>query len=259
MTVSRGLLYEIATGGVLYELSTGRLLHDSSGVYRITRDDYYTRNQPAKSEELKNRVLVKYAPLIQGDSEEVYRSSEPISLSAGASTLVDAEYNNTPCLNPVADVDNETGGATFTLSAAYYSWGAIVTVTNTGAVPGTCELFIEATPLTVAEGKNYKSAEDAPSIQENGVLEYKFPDNQLIQTAAVAAAIANALITAYATPRKDTSLTWRGDPSLELGDEISVPVYHRPPAEAIMGDFYVFKNKIDFDGTVKMQTEGRKL
>lgn len=258
MTVSRGLLYEIATGGVLYELSTGRLLHDNSGLYRITRDDYYTRNQPAKSEELKNRVLVKYAPLVLGASEEVYRSSEPISLAAGASVTVEAEYSTVPCITASADVDN-VSASTFSVSASYYSWGAIVTVTNTGAVAGTCELFIEATPLTVAEGKNYESAEDAPSIQENGVLEYKFPDNQLIQTAAVADAIADALITAYATPRKDTALTWRGDPSLELGDEISVPVYHRPPAAAIMGDFYVFKNKLDFDGTVKMQTEGRKI
>jgi hypothetical protein len=258
MTVTRGILYEIATCGLLYESSTGRLLYDNSGAYRIDRDDYYTRNQPAKSEELKNRVSVKYAPLVQGAPEEVYRSSEPISLAAGASVTLDAEYNNIPCINAAADKDNVTASS-FSVSASYYSWGAIVTVTNTGAVAGTCELFIEATPLTVAEGKNYQSAENAPSIQENGVLEYKFPENHLIQSAEVADDIADALITAYSTPRKDVAVTWRGDPALELGDEITVPVYHRPPAAAIMGDFYVFKNKLDFDGTVKMQTEGRKL
>lgn len=226
--------------------------------YSISRDDYYTRNQPAKSEELKNRVLVKYAPLVPGTTDEVYRSPEAISLAAGASVTVEAEYSNVPCINAVADVDNEVG-STFTATADYYSWGAVVTVTNTGANPGTCEMFIEADPLTAADGENYETAEDAASIAENGVLEYKFPDNQLIQIADNAAAIAAALITSYATARKDVSIAWRGDPALELGDEITVPIYHRPPAAAILGDFYIFKQKLDFDGTVKMQTEGRVL
>jgi hypothetical protein len=257
MTVTRGILYETSSGGVLYEVSTGRVLYDNSGTYKITADDYFTRSQPAKSEELKNRVQVRYSPLVEGTDDEVYRSDEPISLAAGASITIDAEYSNVPCIDAVADLDSKVG-STFSITADdYYSWGARVTVQNTGGASGTCELFITAKPLTI-EGESYKTAEDTPSIAENGVLEYKFPDNHLVQNGDNAQAIADNLVTSFATPHKDTSVNWRGDPALELGDEITVPTYQRG-ATTLTADFYIFKNKIDFDGTLKSTTEGRKL
>lgn len=258
MTVTRGVLYDTVSGGLLYDAATGGVLYDNSGVYRITQDDYYTRNQPAKSEELKNRVQVRYSPLVDGEPDtEVYRSDEPISLAAGASVTIDAEYSTVPCIDAIANVDNETG-STFSVTAKYYSWGARVVVTNTGALAGTCELFVEATPLTV-EGESFAPvAEDAASIAENGVQEYSFPDSHLIQSEAMAALIGPALLASFATPRKDVSINWRGDPALELGDEISVPIYQRN-LTTIQGEFYIFKIKTDFDGTLRQTTEGRIL
>jgi len=256
MTIPQGILFDTVTGGVLYEIASGGVLWDDSRVYAITRDDYFTRNQPAKSEELKNRVLVRFSPLIEGDPAEVYRSPEPVALAAAASVIIEAEYNTLPCIDAVADVD-EVIGSTFSITAVYYSWGAVVTVTNTGGAPGTCEVFITGTPLTV-DGEDSESSEDAASIAENGVLEYKFPDNYLIQTRDIAALIAPALIASYATPRKDTVLVWIGDPALELGDEIKVPTYERNTTRE-SANFYIFKNKVDFDGTLRQTTEGRLI
>ena len=259
MAVNRGILYEIATGGVLYDVATGRVLFDNSGRYEVTKDQYFTRNQPAKSEELKNRVTVKYSPLIEHEDgdQEIYRSPEPISLAAGAEIIIDAEYDVS--IDVTGDHENDTG-STFSLTVEnYYGTGALVTVKNTGANPGTTELVISGTPLVVDEtAAAFEPAEDSASIAENGVLEYKFPENHLIQTAEQAAAIAAALITSYATPRKDVSLNWRGDMALELGDEITVPVYQRGTT-TVNDDFYVFKTKLDYDGTLKAATEGRKI
>lgn len=231
-------------------------------TYPITKNQYFTRNQPAKSEELKNRVLVKYSPLIEDAdniASEIYRSNEPISLLAGEEKIIEAEFSTVPCVDVSGDIENKIG-STFSITIEnYYSWGGIVTVKNTGATPGTCELVLTGTPLIPDEATSaYESAEDTASISENGVLEYKFPDNHLIQTKTVAAAIADSLITSYATPRKDVSMNWRGDPALELGDEIRVPVYQRG-ATTVNNEFYIFKNKLDFDGTLKETTEGRKI
>lgn len=223
-------------------------------AYSITRDKYFTRNQPANSERLKNRILVNYSPLIEGEEAEVYRSSEPILLGAGESIEIEAAYNNVPCINAVADIDNERG-STFSITVEnHYSWGAIITVLNNGSSSGTCELYITATPLIV-EGGDFKSAENESSILEYGLLEYTFPDNHLIQDSVTAQGIASALISSYSTLRKECILSWRGDPSLELGDEIQAPVYQRG-ATIVNAYFYIFKNQISFDGTLKETTSG---
>ena len=228
-------------------------------TYSITKDQYFTRNQPAKSEELKNRVTVKYSPLIEDEEgeKEIYRSPEPISLAAGAEIVIDAEYDVS--IDMTGDHENDTG-STFSLTVEnYYGAGALVTVKNIGASPGTTELVITGIPLIVDEtAAAFESAEDAASIADNGVLEYQFSDNHLIQTKAQAAAIAAALITSYALPRKDVSLNWRGDVALELGDEITTPVYKRGTT-TVNDDFYVFKTKINYDGTLNSVLEGRKI
>jgi hypothetical protein len=225
--------------------------------YPITTDDYFNRTQPAKSDELKNRVIVRYSPLVEGSSEEVYRSDKPISLSAGAETIIEAAYSNDPCIDAAGSIENVTA-STFDITVEnYYSWGAIITVKNIGAVTGTCELVIDAKPLTV-EGESFETSEDANSIEENKVIEYKFPDNHLIQSSAIAAVIAAALVESYATPRNDVSINWRGNPALELGDEIEATVYEKN-STLVTDLFYIYKQKIDFDGTMQSSVDGRKI
>lgn len=225
-------------------------------AYSITRDDYFRRSQPAKSEELKNRCVVRYSPLVEGDPEEVYRSDEPISLAAGNSVEVEAKYNNLPCKDGSASIENSVGSTFIITEENHYSWGAIVTVQNNGASPGTCELVIDATPLSV-EGESFEIAEDALSIQDNRMLEYPFPDNHLIQNAETAAAIAALLVSSFSTPRNDCSVDWRGDMALELADEIEVVTYERN-STIITELFYIYKQEISFDGTLEVMTEGRK-
>jgi hypothetical protein len=226
-------------------------------AYSITTDDYFSLSQPAKSEELKNRVIVRYSPLVLGSEEEVYRSDDPISLGAGEEITIEAAYSNDPCVTAVGSIENVTAGTFDIIAENYYSWGAIITIKNISATPGTCELVIDATPLTV-EGKSFETAEDEDSIEENHIMEYQFPENHLIQNNTVAAMITTALIESYATPRNDVSVDWRGNPALELGDEIEPTVYEKN--DTIVTDlFYIYKQKFNFDGTLQSQIEGRKI
>jgi hypothetical protein len=226
-------------------------------AYAITTDDYFSRQQPAKSDELKNRVIVRYSPLVEGAAIEAYRSDKPISLAAGASATIEAEYSNVPCIDAVGSIENVTG-STFSITVEdYYSWGAIVTIQNTGGVTGTCELVIDGKPLT-DDSESFETDEDTESIEENYVQEYRFPDNHLIQSGAVAALVAAALVDSYATPRNDISLNWRGNPALELGDEIEPTVYEKN-STLVTELFYIYKQKLDFDGTLQSAIEGRKI
>ena len=54
--------------------------------------------------------------------------------------------------------------------------------------------------------------------------------------------IADSLLSGYKDPRKDTTVTWRGNPVVVLGDVITVPEYQRD-GFILDGDFKVFKNK----------------
>ena len=80
----------------------------------------------------------------------------------------------------------------------------------------------------------------------------------MVQTAEVANLIASTLLATYKESRKDVSLNWRGNPALELGNLISVKEYEKD-TETQNGIFYVTKNKYQFDGTLKCDTEGRKV
>jgi hypothetical protein len=273
MSITRNILYELSTGLALYDKITGGLLYDNTDTYEITRDDYFDRTQPAKSEELINSVSVPITALIAGAVEEVYRSEAGIIIAAGENLTINAEYSNTPVSGAGALFDGTHTDITIT-SAAYYAWGAIITLHNAGAVANTFELYIEGTVYTV-NSDEVAINEDAASQLENGILKYDYPVNHLVQSRAVGDLIGAGLLLSFKTPRKDVSLNWRGDPSLVLGDVFEAPEYQKNDIDVRGGDvfeapeyqkndidvrglFYIYKQKLDFDGTLKAVTDGRK-
>jgi len=247
-------------------------------AYLITKDDYFQLQQPAKSEELNNIIEVASNPLtIQDFDDELYKTSEPIPITNGETITVEVKFRDVPVRNPTAqgyyvgetttvppeaeelEYNDTTGLISSTellTSAEYYAWGATVTVTNNYGADGYCIIVVSGYPLKA--NPEIMVAQDEDSIAENGILKYEYPDNHLIQSRDIAQDIADELLESYSTPRKDVNVQWRGDPALELIDEIQVPEYQKGSIDT-QGIFSVFKHVLNFDGTLRSVVDGRKV
>lgn len=242
------------------EASLGQVFCDREGILRIegatyldsltpvdniTRDDYFTKNNPTKWSEVANYIEVETQPLTLMSVQEVYKSNELESIGAGQTKSITAFYNEIPCINAVAAI---TGTGTIS-NVNYYAWGATIEVVSASA--GTFELTINAQPLRVLNTEKIVKR-DNNSITNNGTLKYSFPINPLVQTRAQAEAIATNLLLYYKEPRKDIELDWRGNPAMLLGDRITVT--DRNSAN----DYYVVSQQLEFDGTLKSVLKGRR-
>jgi hypothetical protein len=225
----------------------------------ITKDHYFNKKQPMKSDELINTVFVETQPLAVGSSETIYTSEEVISIGPNE-TLdpITIKYSDVPVKDGAAGFTEETGSVSLVFDAEdYYCDGAVLTVRNTTANSGTFKITLSGSKLEV-EGSEKISSSDESSIVSNGTLEYDYPKNSLIQTREVAQLVADTLVNSYSIERKDIELSWMGNPALELGDIFRAPEYQRGSIDN-RGDFMGFRNKLDFDGTLRGTLSGRKV
>lgn len=229
-------------------------------VIPLTSLDYYTREQPTKSEELVNRVVVTTQPLIAAIStEELFKMSDTFTLNDTETRDFIFYYKKIPALETgaVTTFVDASGGAFTITTETYYPWGVELTITNSSGVTGSAKIQVDGYPIEVS-GEESIIEEATPEIKSYGLQEYTYPKNHLIQSDALAGLIASNLLTSYKTIRKDTSVVWRGNPALELGDTIEVPEYKRGATE-VLGNFKIIKNQISYDGTLRETTNGRKV
>lgn len=217
-------------------------------VATITQDDYFRKDNPVKWSEIANYVEVETQPLRPDVAQEVYRSNDPVSITAGQTKTITAYYNHTPCIEATAMLENAVSGAQIT-KATYYAWGADITVYSSNT--GTFELVINAKPLKVLN-KEKATAQDEESILDNGMLKYTFPANPLVQTREVAQKIADTLLVYYKNPRRDVEVEWRGNPALLLGDRIAVIDKDET------NEYYVTRQELEFDGALRARMSGRR-
>ena len=247
-------------------------------AYEITKNDYFQLQQPAKSEDLNNIIEVASNPLnIHDFNDELYKTSEAIPISDNETIYAEIKYRDIPNLNPIAtaywvaetttvpaeaeeleynDTTGEISNPILDSYTEYYSWGANVRVTNDYGEDGYCIIVVSGYPLKPEP--EIMVARDADSIAENGILKYEYPENHLIQSRDIAQDIADDLLDSYSTPRKDVNLQWRGNPALELRDEIQVPEYQKYSINT-QGIFTIYKQVIEFDGTLKSTVDARKV
>ena len=217
-------------------------------VMTITQDDYFRKDNPVKWSEIANYVEVETQPLRPDIAQEVYRSNEPVSITAGQEQTITAYYNHTPCIEATATLENAVSGAEIT-KATYYAWGADITVYS--ANTGTFELVINAKPLKVLN-KEKAIAQDEESITDNGKLRYVLPANPLVQTREVAQKIADTLLAYFKNPRRDVEVEWRGNPALLLGDKVAVVDKDEE------NEYFVTKQELEFDGALRAHMSGRR-
>lgn len=231
--------------------------NNSSVDLNITKNDYFYLQQPAKSENVFNRVEISTQPLSPGDPEQVFISQE-IEADNNETITIDVKYTKKPVINAVASIVPINGQPTFEISdVVYYSFGAKIYVTNIGGSSGRCKIQVVGSVLIVT-GSEVVTCEDVFSIAEYGLNVYKYPANHLLQSRATCVDIGNKLLTSYKIQKKDVEINWRGNPALELNDIIQAPEYQKNGLD-IKGKFVVVRNKIEFSGSLKQVTNGRKV
>ena len=228
----------------------------------ITENNYFSKDQPANTDDLKNYIEVEtqqLGPELDDDGnpkfKDVYTSPTAESITGNQTRTIEIHYEDKPVVDAYATIIEQTGSVSVTIQTEtyYYPWGAVLTVINSTANTGTFKIKVDGIRYSF-KGSTIKTAFDTPSITENGKKTYKFPNNYLVQTDTVAQIIADNLLASYHLPRRDLTLNWRGTPALELGDTINVPTYGVKTA-----NYVVYKNKFDFDSGLKCTTSARKV
>lgn len=118
-------------------------------------------------------------------------------------------------------------------------------------------VVIDGTLLSV-EGQEKITERNETSIAEYGELLYSLKENALIQTREAAERIASLLVSTYAQTRRDVEVQWCGDTAPTLTDDFRVPVYQKNGIDT-RAICKITKNKIDFDGSIRMSMTGRRL
>ena len=241
-------------------------------AYYIDENNYYKRDQPEKTEEFINLVQVPVSPLIVQDfDDEAYRG-DPILFTTLEEKTIEIKFSDIPFRSPTAtvyitDIEgeltyNETSGhisndTIAITTATYYAWGASLTMTNTELASAYIVIVVSGYPLK-AKGDVTPEARDNEGIIENGVLKYKLKKNHLIQDVTLGQEIADTLLDSFSIARKDVALDWRGNLCLRLMDEIETIEYNKNGI-LTTGEFYIYKQVTEYDGTLKQITNGRKI
>lgn len=254
----RDALRQIAEAGLatVYADRDGKIRIESFALtggtseLTITEDDYFPPlSAPSKQEGVANEIVVTTQPIEPASvPEEVYKSSEPVTVPANTTLLVTVQYSSTPVMDAVASlVDPPAGVGIDASETVYYAWGAKVAVQNTNTSDQEVIVKVDGKPFK-ALSKERVVARDEASILDNGVLRYEFPANPLVQTLGQARAIANALLASFKDPRRDIEMTWRGNPALLLGDRITVKGQ----------DYHVIRQEIEWAGALSARLMARK-
>jgi hypothetical protein len=214
----------------------------------ITDNDYFPPlHAPSKHESVANEVIVTTLPLRPiTTTEQVYKSNEPIVISANSTRTLTVYYNSPPVIDAIANLDNPLAGVNI-IESNYYGWGAEIKIQNTNGTDQQVILTINGKPLIV-QNKERAVARDEISITENGVLRYEFPENPLVQSLTQAQMIADSLLASVKDSRRDIEIDWKGNPALLLGDQITFK----------NKDYHVIRQEIEWSGALDARLTGRR-
>lgn len=221
------------------------LLEQLSSSY-ISRDNYVSKEETVDSDQIANYIIVETQPLRPVDTVEVLYESE-ITLSANETKTITATYSKSPAIE--AQIKPLT--AVQIVKATYYSWGADIKLQNTSNAEQKVNLVVEGKPLEI-RGAEKVFAKDDKSIREHGVIEYELPKNHLIQTKQMAQQIADSLLELYKDGITNVSVNWRGNPALELSDEVEAEGKYKN------SKVRVARQSLEWDGALSATLEGRK-
>jgi hypothetical protein len=214
-----------ASGGVVYA--------DRNGVVRLesalfqngnTIVDTINKNRlfdvQNVSSDVSNIIRITTKPYVELPIETVWTLSGDNLINSGQRRSFQVFFSDYDAvLEPAAVLSSSPAGATIE-SELWYTWGGTIVVE--GSSNGQeLTLSVEGKPLVV-RGSRVVEAVDTQSIFRNGEHVLAIETNTLIQDATIAQVISNTLLSKRKDERRDIEINWRGDPTIELTDRVSV-------------------------------------
>ena len=246
-----------AAGGVAYQDRYGKvLLQAGNYIRRITESlnshvdsiqDDRIIDETSPVSVVKNRIQVQTYPYVPGVETTVWELRDDKIINNAEVKTYEIKYTSYDAvIDGYASLSSAPSGATIT-SETHYSWGAVVEVT--GSSNGQeLTLSILAKPLEL-QGAQLITRTDGESIRRNGDRALTIKENRLIQSSLLAGLIADSILETTAQEQRDIQLQWRGDPTLELGDEVLKGTF----------DAAIISNDMTYDGTFAETTLMRKV
>lgn len=250
--------------GEVAEAAGGVAFQDRYGVVRVQAGNYLQRETGSPSLEtiakdrildmtspistVKNRVQVQTWPYTPDASQTIWTLSGSKPINAAQVLSFDITWRDIDAaIDCSASVTSSPVGATIT-DETYYSYGAHIEVTGSTTGQTITALTITGKPLEVVGGEIITET-DGESIRRNGDKALAIMDNKLIQSRTLAEEIAEAIIATTANESRDVVIDWRGDPTLELGDKVTV--------DGIPG--VIVTQEFNFNGALKAKAQIRKV
>lgn len=218
-----------ASSSVVYQDRFGLMrvesLNSFSGgiVKTFTRDDYTAKDNQPVYQDIANIINVTTSPLVKTTGVTVYETnaSEPEEIAGSSQETYTIRYSNAPISDHVISISPAVAGVSI-VSSTNYSWGSTIVVSNTGSA--TTFLFKVVGSTFEVSGQKTITRSDTESIEDNGEVNFNYPENPFLQKRALAVNIAEGLLASFKDPQRDLTLEFDvgGNPLVELGDTIAV-------------------------------------
>lgn len=192
----------------------------------IITDDFF--DQKRKSHDIKNYVTVPVVPLSPEVEENDHYTSGDINVEAGDSTVTESvSWEDDALMDHDVTIFDEDG-VTMAVSGTpvYYPWGAEITFAKISGASGTFKYTITGRKLKTQQHEP-EIAYDQVSINLYKKQEYVASENNLIQTSAIAAIIAQAMLCSLLLDWRDVEDEVQGNPCTEIGDIADIEVYSK--------------------------------
>lgn len=218
---------------VIAEACGGAVRQNRYGIVCVEAGNIYTRNTIQNNvflieddrildvespiSVIKNKIQIETRPYAALADQLLWEISTDKKIDSGESRTFNIKLSDfDAAIDMYSSISSVPSGATIT-SETFYSWGCLVTVL--GSVDNqVLTLEIHGKPLSIV-GSQIITESDGDSIRKNGEKTLSIKDNNLIQSNPIAELIGESTIVVTAKERRDILSTWRGDPSLEIGDE----------------------------------------
>jgi hypothetical protein len=245
-----------ACGGKVYQSRDGTIRIEAGNyisrkaedavVDTINNDRIYDAKSPVS--EVKNRIRITTKPYAPQTLTKVWELSGNKIINNGEYRTFDITYSDYDAvIDGVVVLSSSPAGATV-YSQTHYANGAHVVILG-NADNQTLTMSINAKPLVIVGGVTVERS-DGASIRRNGYVDLAIDDNDLIQSEEVAGMIADDLLASMKDETRSGEIEWRGDPSFEICDPVTVKGF----------DKVVFiSQEFNFNGVLRVSSSIRKV
>lgn len=193
-----------------------------------------------------NRVAVEYCD-VEVTEQEVEAAVVEVAVDPHKSVELTLDYTTEVAYgfmigtNRNLELTNFNGGVS----------ACTVTVTNNTDTVQTGSLSVFGDAIEVST--KTITVQDEASVRKSGILEYKHPASELVQSQEQAEWIGETLLNKLGAGKGTVDAEWRGDPGLELGEE-----YEQEDRFGHKDRLICEGCKYTYDGGLRQITRGRK-